>query len=142
MRILLERLLSRLNGQNVRYIEIRLQGRHGRVRETSRILKDRGSDFSLLFGAAKSLLQRALAQDSSRQQAMSCGQAVESISLLLGCITEQSTQQAELFARQPKIHTIAKSANFRFPGKIVRPIQIATNPFFPEEEYRFEPIVR
>lgn len=142
LRILLERLLSRLNGQNVRYIEIRLQGRHGRVRETSLILKDPCSHFSLLFRAAKSLLQRALAQDSSRQQAMSCGQAVESISLILSGITEQLTQQAELFARQPKIHTIAKSANFRFPGKIVRPIQIDTNPFFPEEEYRFEPIVR
>jgi hypothetical protein len=30
----------------------------------------------------------------------------------------------------------------RFPGKLTRPVRAHADPFFPEEEYRFEPVAR
>lgn len=142
LRMLLERLLCQLRGRSARHIEIRLTGRHGRMREANRLLKDPCHRSELLFRAADSLLRQALAQRPAKPQKAPSGRAVQSISLILSGITERSLQQAELFERTPKVQTATRSASLRFPGKLVRPIQTHANPFFPEEEYRFEPVAR
>ena len=47
-----------------------------------------------------------------------------------------------MFAEKPGVETLVDAANTRFPGKLQRPVLTHAPPFFPEEEYRFEPISR
>ena len=153
LRLLLERLFSRLRGHNIRHLEVRLKGRQDHNRVASRILIDPAHQFPTLHRAAEALLHQAMTQQMSnanavhraavsRKTTVPSGRAVQSLTLILSGITQRSPEQIQLFAKKPDLHHIAKAADQKFPGKLVRPIQTHADPFFPEEEYRFEPVAR
>ena len=122
---------------------MRLRGRnHDRNRAASRVLKDSTSQLPLLYNAARTLLHHALVQKTSRSSSVPCGRGVENLTVVLSGLSLPSPLQTTLFAEKPGVETLVDTAETRFPGKLQRPVLTCATPFFPEEEYRFEPISR
>lgn len=140
---LLEQLLSHLQGRSARHMEVRLRGRnHDRTRVSSRVLKNPTSQLPLLYNTAHTLLHQALSQNTSHSSSVPCGRGVETLTITLSGLTLPTPVQTMLFAEKPGVETLIDAARTRFPGKLQRPVLTHPTPFFPEEEYRFEPISR
>ena len=140
---LLKELIGRLRGRCTRHMEVRLKGRnHELVRRASRVLKDPTSRFPLLYNVAHTLLHLALSQRTSGYNSIPCGRGVENVAIGLGGLTVLPPVQTRLFAEKPGVEILSQAVDVRFPGKLMRPVLTHANPFFPEEEYRFEPISR
>ncbi len=140
---LLEQLVSRLQDRGARHMEVRLRGRnHDRDRVASRVLKDSTSQLPLLYSAARTLLHQTIEQKTSHPSSVPCGRGIENLTVVLSGLTLPSPVQTLMFAEKPGVETLVDAANTRFPGKLQRPVLTHAPPFFPEEEYRFEPISR
>ena len=131
---LLEQLLSELAGRSARHMSLCLKGRsRHQDRETSRILKDATSRPHILASVANTLLQQTLAGRSM---------AVSSLVVELSGLSLPPPVQSLLFRQKADIDPVARVMDVRFPGKLTRPIQSHADPFFSEEEYRFESVCR
>ena len=96
----------------------------------------------LLYNTAHTLLHQALSQNTSHSSSVPCGRGVETLTITLSGLTLPTPVQTMLFAEKPGVETLIDAARTRFPGKLQRPVLTHPTPFFPEEEYRFEPISR
>jgi hypothetical protein len=140
---MLAQLVTRLDGRSARHIEIVLHGRRTRNRSANRILKEPTIRFDVLRTAADTLLHMALTDAQSTRQRVPAGGSVQRLSITLSGLTELPGRQAQLFAqRTDLLPALVRSMESRFPGKLTRPVRTHANPFFPEEEYRFEPVAR
>jgi hypothetical protein len=145
---LLAQLVTRLDGRCARHIEIALSGRRTHDRTASRILKEPTTRFDVLRNAADTLLQLALTGDNTggdntgrRQPPV--GRSVSRLNITCSGLTELPGRQAQLFAqRTDLLPALVRTMDSRFPGKLTRPVRAHADPFFPEEEYRFEPVAR
>ncbi|MFH1567582.1 MAG: hypothetical protein ABIL09_06225 [Gemmatimonadota bacterium] len=138
---LLQDLHRRLEGRTSLHLEVRLKGR-GRAswRECGRLLKDATSQLTTLSSVGATLLLQALQQPSSRPGQVPCGRGVERLLVTLSGLADPRPEQASLFRQNPGLPSLVRRMEVRFPGKLLRPVQAHTDPFFPEEEYRFEPV--
>jgi hypothetical protein len=143
---LLAQLVTRLDGRCARHIEIALHGRRAHDRTASRILKEPTTRFDVLRHAADTLLQMALtgtAGDHTGRRQPPAGRSVSRLSITCSGLTELPGRQTQLFAqRTDLLPALVRTMDSRFPGKLTRPVRAHADPFFPEEEYRFEPVAR
>ncbi len=138
---LLEQLIAQLRGYSARHIALKLKGgRRELNRESSRILKNPTNRPSILTNAANTLLQQTLFKKPSTRSQTPCGSGVQSIVLELSGLSLLPPEQATLFRAKPTISPLVKSMDTRFPGKLLRPVHSHADPFFSEEEYRFESV--
>ena len=137
---LLEQLITQLQGCSARHIALKLKGRCRELnRESSRILKDATNRPGVLANAANTLLQQTLKRKSPPASTPS-GSGVQSIAVELSGLSLLPPEQATLFRAKPTISPLVKSMDTRFPGKLLRPVHSHADPFFSEEEYRFETV--
>ncbi|MDA0333794.1 MAG: hypothetical protein O2782_01355 [bacterium] len=144
---LLAQLLTRFDGRCARHLEISLHGRRAHDRTASRILKEPTAHFDVLRNAADTLLHLALtgntADNTVGTRQIPAGRSVHRLSITCSGLTELPGQQSQLFAqRTALLPALVRSMESRFPGKLTRPVRAHADPFFPEEEYRFEPVAR
>ncbi len=140
---LLAQLLTRLDGRCARHLEISLHGRRAHDRTASRILKEPTAHFDVLRNAADTLLHLALTGNTAGTRQVPAGRSVNRLSITCSGLTELPGQQSQLFAqRTALLPALVRSMESRFPGKLTRPVRAHADPFFPEEEYRFEPVAR
>jgi len=140
---LLAQLLTRLDVRSARHVEIALRGRRARDRTASRILKEPTTRFDVLRNAADTLLHLALTGSDTGHRQLPAGGSVSRLSITCSGLTELPGRQAQLFAqRTDLLPALVRSMESRFPGKLTRPVRAHADPFFPEEEYRFEPVAR
>jgi len=138
---LLGQLVQRLCGRAALHLQVRLLGRdRHRVREAGRLLKEPVSVLGTLQQAADGLLTQALQQPTTPRGGVPGGHSVERLVVVLSGLTELPPQQTSLFRSKATLSALAKRMEGRFPGKLVRPVQTHADPFFPEEEYRLEPV--
>lgn len=140
---LLAQLVTRLDGRSVRHIEILLRGRSPHPRRASRILKEPAARFDVLRNVTDTLLHMALTGANAPGKQVPVGRSVQRLRLTCSGLTEVPGQQAQLFAqRTDLLPALVRSMESRFPGKLTRPVRAHADPFFPEEEYRFEPLAK
>lgn len=141
---LLEQLLTQLAGRSARHISLCLKGRTQRQhRQSSRILKDATARQDILATIADTLLQQALlknCEDPGGKAVITM--AVYSMVVELSGLSVPQPMQSLLFRKNADIDPLARAMDVRFPGKLTRPIQSHVDPFFSEEEYRFESVCR
>lgn len=138
---LLGQLVQRLCGRAALHLQVRLLGRdRHRVRESGRLLKEPVSGLGTLQLAVDGLLTQALEQPATPRGGIPGGRSVERLVVVLSGLTELPPQQTSLFRSKATLDTLARRLEVRFPGKLVRPVQTHADPFFPEEEYRLEPV--
>ncbi|HJP30455.1 MAG TPA: hypothetical protein QGF95_07865 [Candidatus Latescibacteria bacterium] len=138
---LLAQLITRLDGRSARHLEIVLHGRSATRRRANRILKEPTARFDVLRTAADTLLHLALTGDPTKSRQVPSGRSVKRLSITFSGLTELPGRQARLFAeRTDLLPGLVRAMESRFPGKLTRPVRAHADPFFPEEEYRFEPV--
>lgn len=138
---LLGQLVQRLCGRAARHLQVRLVGRdRRRPRQAGRLLKDPAGGLQVLLQAAEGLLTQSLEQPTTPPGGVPVGRGVESLVVVFSGLTELPPVQASLFRNRASLRSLVKGMETRFPGKLVRPVQTHADPFFPEEEYRFEPV--
>lgn len=132
---LLAQLIAQLDGRSARHLSITLAGRAGARRSSERILKEPTSRFDVLRNVADTLLHLALTTDTG-------GRSVQRLSITCSGLTEVPSRQAGLFdsPRTDSLPGLVRTIEARFPGKLTRPVRAHADPFFPEEEYRFQPV--
>lgn len=131
----LQQMVTRLDGRSARHLSIVLRGRGGAERAAQRILKEPTSQFDLLRPAADTLLLQALTTGRG-------GRSVQRLSVTLSGLTDVPLRQSGLFSssRTDRLPGLIRAMESRFPGKLTRPVRAHADPFFPEEEYRFQPV--
>lgn len=143
---LLAQLATRLDGRSARHLEVRLHGRDPHDRSANRILKEPTRRLDVLRTAADNLLLTALtaaALTTVAAQRAPTGRSVHRLSVTLSGLTHLPGRQAQLFTRRTDLlPALVRVMDTRFPGKLLRPVRTHADPFFPEEEYRFEPVAR
>jgi hypothetical protein len=141
---LLEQLLTQLAGRSARHISLCLKGRTQRQhRQSSRILKDATARQDILATIADTLLQQALLKNCKDPGGKAAHtMAVYSMAVELSGLSVPQPVQSLLFRKKADIDPLARAMDVRFPGKLTRPIQSHADPFFSEEEYRFESVCR
>lgn len=146
---LLAQLATRLDGRSTRHLEIVLHGRSQKNRSASRILKEPTARLDILRNVADTLLHLALTGANGSRRAKSpnekspSGRSVQKLSITCSGLTELPGRQAQLFAQRTDLMpSLVRSMESRFPGKLTRPVRAHADPFFPEEEYLFEPVAR
>ena len=138
---LLLQLVEGMEGQSARHLEIRLQGQgQDSYREAGRLLKDPTHRLDMLRRVADTLLQADLVKSTS--QSVPCGTGVSRMTVVLSGLVSLPPQQMSMFSARPDLRPLATSMDHRFPGKLLRPRETPTEAFFPEEEYRFDPLVK
>tara|TARA_B100000809_G_scaffold230563_1_gene245088 strand:+ start:343 stop:1620 length:1278 start_codon:yes stop_codon:yes gene_type:complete len=139
---LLAQMVTRLDGRSARHLEIVLHGRRHN-RSASRILKDPTARLDILRTAADTLLHLALTDGQAPRRQVPAGRSVQRLGITLSGLTELPGRQAQLFAqRTDLLPGLIRAMDARFPGKLTRPVRAHADPFFPEEEYHFEPVAR
>ena len=114
-----------------------------RSRSASRILKDPTARLDILRTAADTLLHLALTDGQAPRRQVPAGRSVQRLGITLSGLTELPGRQAQLFAqRTDLLPGLIRAMDARFPGKLTRPVRAHADPFFPEEEYHFEPVTR
>jgi hypothetical protein len=140
---LLAQLVTTLDGRSARHIEVCLRGRSAHHRTASRILREPTRRLDVLRTAADVLLMDALTSHPPASSRAPSGRSVQRLRVTLSGLTEVPAQQASLFGRRSDLFpALVRAMDNRFPGKLLRPVRAHADPFFPEEEYRFEPVAR
>ncbi|MEE2658756.1 MAG: hypothetical protein VX733_09655 [Candidatus Latescibacterota bacterium] len=138
---LLAQLQHSLGAMSARHLEVRLKGRGPDNRTAARILHDPTRRLDILHRIADVLLADALSQPLHRRlKSPSNGRSVHRITVVLSGLSEVEHAQSELFHTRPDLKPLIRTVEARFPGKLLRPVQTHADPFFPEEEYYFEPV--
>ena len=140
---LLAQMVTRLDGRCAHHVEIVLHGRSTRNRSASRILKEPTARLDVLRSTAETLLHLVLTGATSCRQQVPASRSVHRLSITFSGLTEVPGRQTRLFSapRTDLLPALVCAMEARFPGKLTRPVRAHADPFFPEEEYRFEPLL-
>ncbi|MBT3343541.1 MAG: hypothetical protein HN712_20635 [Gemmatimonadetes bacterium] len=137
---LLDDLIEGMGGYSSRHLEVRLHHRRREDRFAHRILKDPTRSVQTLRTIGDTLLMQALTAGDMVARRAPTGRSVDRVSVTMSGLTQVASVQAELFRQRPELKPVVLRVEARFPGKLVRPVHAHADPFFPEEEYRLEPI--
>lgn len=142
---LLDDLIERLGPFSARHLEVRLHHRRREDRFAHRILKDPTRSVQTLRTIGDTLLMQTLTESGVTVNGIGArraptGRSVDRVSVTMSGLTRVASVQAELFRQRPELKPVVLRVEARFPGKLVRPVHAHADPFFPEEEYRLEPI--